>query len=217
MPILGISASGRQNGITGEVVKAVLQASGEQHEYLSLADMRINGCDGCTLCGADNRCRLKDDWIEIGEKMVAADAIVFGAPNYFGYVNGLAHACWERTFCFRHREVFRLAGKLGVVVAVDGGEQNSSVLQYIRYMMGRNMMVVVDSVYAEGYSQCYTCGFGEDCAVGGVVKRHGFLDRIEAQHLPPRLEGQETGSFQAYRAGKTIGSILRARRGNAER
>ncbi len=215
MPILGISASGRPNGITGEVVKAVMEASGEPYEYVTLAGRKINGCAGCTRCGADNHCRVEDDWIEIGDKMLAADAIVFGAPNYFHYVNALAHACWERTFCFRHREVFLLAGKLGIAVAVDGGEEDSRVLEYIRYMMGRNKMVVVDSVYADGYSQCYTCGFGEDCAVGEVVKQHGFLDRIDAQQLPPRLKGQDTASFQAYRAGKTIGSILRARRENA--
>lgn len=217
MKILGISASGRERGITAEAVKAVLEATGESYEYLSLAGLQIGGCRGCTQCASDNQCKVEDDWLVIGAKMLAADAIVFGAPNYYGTINALGHACLERTFCFRHREAFRLAGKLGVAIAVDGGAQDSAVLDVIRRMMTSNLMPVVGTVYASGYSQCYTCGFGEDCAVGGVVGRHGFLDRIEASHQPPRFGDQEDATFQAYRVGKTLGSILQAQaKGNSQ-
>ncbi|MCQ2027243.1 flavodoxin family protein, partial [Clostridium butyricum] len=117
--ILGISASGRKDGVTSKIVKAILEAAGPENEYISLAGKRINGCIGCTLCASDNKCKVQDDWNAIGEKMLEADAIVFGAPNYFGRMNALGHACWERTFSFRHREVFSLAGKLGVIVSVE--------------------------------------------------------------------------------------------------
>jgi len=210
--MLGISASGRKNGITSEAVRAVLEASGQPYKYVSLAGLQINGCRGCTACAGDNRCVVQDDWPAIGEQMVAADAIVFGAPNYFGVINALGHACLERTFCFRHREVFSLAAKLGAVVTVDGGEQNTSVHDYIQKMMGANMMPVIGSVYADGYSQCLTCGYGHDCAVGGVVGRHGFLDEIGPEHCPPRFAEQPSASLQAYKVGKTLGSILSARR-----
>ena len=213
MTVLGISASARENSITAETVLAVLKATGEQYEFLSLATLDIRGCDGCTRCAADNRCKLEDDWLLIGEKMLAAEALVFGAPNYYGMINASGHACLERTFCFRHREVFSLAGKLGVAIGVDGGSQPSSpVLEYIRRMMTSNLMAVVDSVYADGYSQCYTCGFGRDCAVGGVVGKHGFLERMDRPAPPPQLHKQETASFNAYKVGKTLGSILRAHR-----
>lgn len=42
--ILGISASGRKDGITSQAVKAVLEASGMEHEYVSLAGKKISGC-----------------------------------------------------------------------------------------------------------------------------------------------------------------------------
>lgn len=213
MTILGISASGRKEGVTADVVRAVLEASGQPYDYVSLAGLAINGCRGCTACAGDNQCVQQDDWLAIGEKMVAADAIVFGAPNYYGTINALGHACLERTFCFRHREVFRLAGKLGVAVAVDGGEQNNAVTQFIRKMMQSNQMAVIGSVYASGYSQCFTCGYGVDCAVGGVVGRHGFREEIAPDMLPLRFEQQEHAKFQAYRVGKTLGSILHSREG----
>jgi multimeric flavodoxin WrbA len=212
MRILGISASGREKGICSEVVKTILETSGEPYEYISLAGRRINGCIGCTRCAADNDCKEKDDWNEIGEKMLKAEAIVFVAPNYFGTINALGHACLERTYCFRHREVFPLSGKLAVVGYVDGGEHDSSVEKYINKMFTSNNMPILATVYASGYSQCFTCGFGEDCGVGGVVERHGFLDKIEAHHYQPRLKDQEKASFEAYRAGKLLGSVLRGRK-----
>ena len=45
MTILGISASARENSITAETVLAVLKATGEQYEFLSLATLDIRGCD----------------------------------------------------------------------------------------------------------------------------------------------------------------------------
>ena len=69
--ILGISASGRENGITGEAVKAVLEATEQPYEFVSLAGLQINGCRGCTGCAGDNHCVVQDDWLEIGEKMRA--------------------------------------------------------------------------------------------------------------------------------------------------
>jgi multimeric flavodoxin WrbA len=211
MTILGISASGRKNGITSEVVYAVLEATGEPYEFVSLAGKRIGGCIGCTRCAADNRCKVQDDWLPIGEQMLAADAIVFGAPNYYGMINALGHACLERTYAFRHREVFSLAGKLGVAIGVDGGSQDSAVITTIEGMFRSNQMAVVGTAYADGFSQCYTCGFGQECAVGSVVGRHGFLEAIEAQHLPPRFAEQERAGLRAYKVGRTLGSILRAR------
>lgn len=35
-------------------------------------------------CVRDNRCKQQDDWNEIGQKMLEADAIVFGGPDYYG-------------------------------------------------------------------------------------------------------------------------------------
>jgi len=207
---LGISASGRPNGVTSEAVKAVLEATGLEYEYVSLAGKRINGCIGCALCTSDNQCKLQDDWNAIGDKMLQADAIVFGAPNYFSKMNAMGHVCWERTFSFRHREIFNLAGKLGVIVSA-GYEGEDFVKSQIEDFMLRNKMAVVESVRVEGYGQCYTCGYGHDCGVGRVVRVHGFLDKIKDKDFPPHFEKQELAKLQAYKAGKILGSMLRNR------
>ncbi len=208
--ILGISASGRKDGVTSEAVRAILDATGLPSEYISLAGKKIGGCIGCTLCASDNTCKVKDDWNEIGEKMKQADAIVFGAPNYFGRMNALGHAFWERTFSFRHREIFKLAGKLGVIVGTDY-KGRSSVKQEIEFFMLHNKMVVVEALQVDGYSQCYTCGYGQNCGVGNVVREHGFVDEIKPEYLPPRFSEQPEAVFHAGRIGKILGSMLKSR------
>ncbi|OBR94231.1 MULTISPECIES: flavodoxin family protein [Clostridium] len=207
--ILGISASGRKDGITSKTVKAILESSNSEYEYISLSGKRINGCIGCTLCAADNKCKVKDDWNEIAEKMLMADAIVFGAPNYGGTINALGHACLERTFCFRHRAAFSLSGKLGVAVSASYSEQGASLVNMIiKKSMMVNKMSVVGAVSAHGYSQCYTCGFGHKCNAGNVVKKYGILDKIEKKHLPPSFEEQEDTILKANSMGKLLESLV---------
>ncbi len=212
MKILGISGSGRPDGITSEVVKEILHASGLEYEYISLSGKRINGCLGCLMCVEDNICKQQDDWNEIGRKMLQSEAIVFGAPTYYGVINALGQACMERTFCFRHRERFLLSGKLGVAVGVDGGDSQgnrSSVTDYIQRVMQSNMMAMAGVVYANGYDQCYSCGYGENCAAGGVVEKHGFIEKILPEHCPPRLVEQARPLFLARKVGKMLGNIIR--------
>ncbi len=214
MKILGISGSGRPDGITAEAVEEILGSTGCAYEFISLAGMRINGCLACLQCVADNICKQQDDWNLIGQKMLEADAIVFGAPTYYGVINSLGQACLERTFCFRHQERFLLAGKLGVAVGVDGGDiktHRSGVIDYIQLVMQSNMMAMVGNVYATGFDQCFSCGYGSNCAAGGVVEKHGFIAEILPEHCPPRLAQQPGPLFQARKVGKLLGSILKSR------
>jgi hypothetical protein len=44
-----------------------------------------------------------------------------------------------------------------------------------------------------------------------VVRDHGFLERIEMRHCPPRFAQQGAAVLAAHRVGRTLGSILRAR------
>ena len=99
--ILGISASGRViernetglllKGVTEELVKFILENTGEPSDYISLSGKKILGCKGCLKCAPDNICKLDDDWAEIRDRIFEASAIVFGAPNYYGTINAVGH------------------------------------------------------------------------------------------------------------------------------
>jgi multimeric flavodoxin WrbA len=93
------------------MVQYILKKSGEEYEYISLQGKTINGCQGCVCCAENNICVLEDDWAEIRDKMYEAEALVFGAPNYYGIINAVGHAFLERTFSLRHRERLPLAGR----------------------------------------------------------------------------------------------------------
>ncbi len=192
--ILGISASGRQSvrdesgrllkGVNDHIVKYVLEKTGEEYEYVSLAGKRISGCQACLACAKDNICIIDDDWAAIRDKMFEADAVVFGAPNYYGTINAHGHAFLERTFSLRHRERFPLAGKLNAIIA-SGRVDDNPAEKFIRQMFRSNYMAEpVGVVHVSGIAQCYTCGFGEKCAAGAVVGKHGFLDEIQPWMIP---------------------------------
>jgi multimeric flavodoxin WrbA len=215
--ILGIGASGRKVirnsrgrllcGVTEEMVKYILEKTGEQYEYVSLQGKTINGCQGCACCARDNVCVLDDDWAEIRDKMIEADAVVFGAPNYSGSINALGHAFLERTFSLKHKARV-LAGKINAIVSVGSGEPGPVEEFILRSFRSNYMAEPVGVLRVEGISQCYICGYGENCAAGGVVARHGFLDKIMDYHFP-------TVSPHAYHRAEIIarrlGDIVHAR------
>jgi multimeric flavodoxin WrbA len=215
--ILGICASGRRpkrnesgtilSGSTEEIIKNILEKTGEPYELVSLSDKVIRGCRGCVLCAGDNVCVMEDDWAAIRDKMFKADAIIFGAPNYYGAINSLGHAFLERTFSLRHRETFPLSGKLNAIVT-SGSHDTNPVEEYIRKIFRSNHMAEPAGVLnVPGISQCYQCGYGHQCAAGSVVANHGFLDEIKEYHLPDLPpESYRRAEIVAYKLGNMVSS-----------
>jgi multimeric flavodoxin WrbA len=217
--ILGISASGRPTeknsmgtltkGVTEEMVKYILRNTGEAFEYVSLNGKKILGCQGCLKCAGNNVCVLEDDWATIRDMMIEAEAVVFGAPVYYGAINSLGHAFLERTFSLRHRESFKLTGKPNVIVTA-GTEQSNPAEDYIRTIFRTNYMTSpVGTLRVRGVSQCLTCGYGQSCAAGGVVGRFGYLDEIKDEHFS-RIP--EETYRRANIIAKRLGSIVRSNR-----
>jgi multimeric flavodoxin WrbA len=214
--ILGISASGRViernemglllKGVTEELVKFILENTGEPSEYLSLSGKKILGCQGCLQCASDNMCKVDDDWAEIRDRVLKASAIIFGTPIYYGTINAVGHAFLERFFSLRHRAKFKLLGKPNVIVTVGTGEANPAE-DFIKSVFRSNYMAEpIGVLRAKGLAQCYTCGFGVDCPAGAVMSSHGFLHEIRHYHIP-RL------SHETYRhaqiIAKRLGEIIR--------
>ena len=213
MVILGISVSGREverdekgtllKGVTEEFVKYILENSGLPHEYISLSGKNILGCQGCLKCAGDNICRLEDDWAEIRDQMISAEALVFGAPVYYGTINAVGHAFLERLF----------AGKLNVIVTAGTSEPNPAE-DYIQRVFRSNYMAEpVGCLRVRGVSQCYTCGYGKDCAAGGVVARHGFLKEIKGYHIT-RIPA--VAYKHAEVVAKKLGTIINTKRKSQE-
>lgn len=192
MKILGISGSPRKSQTTEKLVNAILEATGLDYELISLHDKKIGGCICCLRCVKDNWCKVEDDYLPLMKKIYEADAMVIGAPNYFGRLNGLTHVLLERLYCFRHdasgKGGMKLAGKLGVIVSVGGGKPDIPVSD-IKGFFDYNKIETIGSVTARGTVACFSCGFGETCTVSGFRMFYG-PDAKMTSELMPSLDKQ---------------------------
>jgi multimeric flavodoxin WrbA len=210
MRAIGISSSGRKSAYSKIIVKDILEASGVEYEMIHLAKLNIKGCLGCLKCAKDNICVQKDDFQVVMNKVIQADALVFGGANYYGTLNAIGHSFWERTFSLRHCETFRLAGKLGIAVGLDRNGETKEATKFIEKMMLHNKMAVIGRFTDPGHYQCYDCGHGHDCAVGNVYQQLGLCTADYAEKKRPVEYGDEARK-QAQAIGKILGSILNAR------
>ncbi len=211
MKVLGISGSGRLKGYSSEIIKDMLSEITVDSEFISLFGKRINGCIGCLGCAEDNICVQKDDFQDVLDKVLEADALIFAGPNYYAALNVISSAFWERTFCLRHRERYALAGKLAIAVGLDRSE-NGPALQHIKRMMNSNKMAIISTFTNPGHYQCYDCGYGHDCVVGNVYPRSGLCSKEEAEASRPMEYSTDTCAKQkAIDIGRVLNSILTTR------
>ncbi len=208
MQILGVVGSARNPTRSGvyRLVAAVLENSGVDYELVHLRDKTISGCIACLGCVKDNICKVDDDLAALREKIVAADAYVIGAPNYYSTLNVLTHAFLERWFQFRHQEGDTLWGKLGVAVGV-GGTQGRFPADAIETFLSYNFIETVAKVTGQGAASCFTCGYGETCRVGIPVMTYGEGVKISDDMIPDVTQ-QPAVMQAAVKAGRLLGQRL---------
>jgi multimeric flavodoxin WrbA len=210
MKILGISGSPRKDGQSGTLalVKTVLENSGCDYELISLRGKKISGCIACLGCVKDNVCKVDDDLTELRQKIVDADAYVFGAPNYYSTINATLHAFLERWFQFRHQTGDTLWGKVAVAVGVGGTAGQAPAAEIEKFLL-YNFIETVAKVAGQGAASCYSCGYGETCQVGIPVMLHGPGVHI-SEEMVPNVGKQPELLEQAAAAGKLLGQRLKA-------
>jgi multimeric flavodoxin WrbA len=217
MKVLGISGSPRKSHTTEGLVKTILDATDLETELISLHDMTINGCICCLGCVEDNVCKVRDDYIPLMYKVLEADALVIGAPNYFGRLNALTHSFLERFYCFRHDKDghggMKLSGKIGAIASVGGGGEwempgrdmamNAIAGEDVKGFFDYNEIECVGSVAAQGAVPCFSCGYGEVCSVSGVKRFFGEDAKISTDIIPC-LDKQPAIINKAKLLGKTL-------------
>lgn len=207
MKVLGISCSPRKGHTTERLVREVLSTVGVESEFISLAGLNIQSCTGCLGCVRDNICKIKDDMQALRQKIVAADAYVIGAPNYFSMLNGLAHCFLERFYQFRHLEGKDVAGKVGIAIGV-GGSSGDPVINNIKTFFQYNQIECVESISTQGAACCFSCGYGETCKVGAIHMFFGAGTKI-TEEIIPDLSKQPDVIQHAHDAGKKLTERLK--------
>ena len=174
MKVIGFSAgaAGREGNID-RMVKAILEKSGHQIEFVKLTDLNFSACKGCVQkCARPQVCKLMDDAQPYYEKIKQADAVVIGTPVYFDTMSATVWAFMERFFGYRHVDV-AIEGKPFVLVA-SGAMMLDNTVEQMNRVLGAFKVNVLDTVkFMSKVPPCFKCGRHKECEIGGMYMMLG--------------------------------------------
>jgi multimeric flavodoxin WrbA len=133
MKIIGINASPKaEKSQTRRLVAGVLEGArqaGADVTFIDICSLDIKYCTACGACYAKGECIHDDDYPALFEKMLDADGIVLGSPNYINNVTGQLKTMLDRMADAIHCQQF--AGKYGCAVCTAGGSLAEEVADYM--------------------------------------------------------------------------------------
>jgi len=148
MKILGINASPKgEKSQTRRLVMGVLDGArqaGADVTFVDICALDIHYCTACGACYAKGECIHDDDFPALLEKMLDADGVVFGSPNYINGVTAQLKTMLDRMADNVHCQSF--AGKYGCSVCTAGGSYASEVADYMNMALGSYGTMTVGKV-----------------------------------------------------------------------
>jgi multimeric flavodoxin WrbA len=138
MKILGINASPRgSKSQTRKLVQTALNGAsskGATVELVDLCKLKMEYCNACGICYKTGKCVKKDDLQILYKKILSADGLVMGSPNYFHSVTAQMKTLIDRMADAVHCQL--LTGKYTVNIAASGGTgQYKQVIDYLNEIM----------------------------------------------------------------------------------
>jgi len=145
--VLGLMGSPRMGGNTEasllECLK-VAEEAGAETEMVRLVEKRLETCYGCKTCQATGACRVKDDFMEVFDKMRDADSVVIASPSYCESVTASVKALMDRAAYYNIMALNRSAftGKPGGAIAVTARTGAATVWsQIIIFLLSHRFIV----------------------------------------------------------------------------
>ena len=90
-----LRARSNSDRLAEELIRGAADA-GHDVERISLKGKEIRFCIGCLACQKTQKCVLKDDAVEIAEKVKNADTLVFATPIYYYEMSGQMKTLLDR-------------------------------------------------------------------------------------------------------------------------
>lgn len=180
MKVLGVSGSPIKNSNTDRALKAVLDATGCETEFIKLIDYAVEPCRACLGCVKTNTCVIKDDGIELAEKAKAADALVIAGFTPYSSLDSRTKAFIERLYPLRHIHGF-MAGKPGGAVITSAVPEDHDTMppacqmgvNAVQFFMMEEGMNFVGAVKIQGNVPCMKCEYGDECRMTGITMLYG--------------------------------------------
>ena len=210
MKVIGLSAGGaRREGNVDRMVRAILDKSGHEVEFVKLAELNYSGCKGCIqLCAKPQVCMLDDDAQPYYQKVKEADAVVIGTPVYFDTISSMAGAFIERFFGYRHVDI-PIAGKPFVLV-VGGGMTVDPAGEELTRVLHSFEVNILDTVkFQSKIPPCFKCGRHKECKIGGLYKilGDGVKELTITREMFTRWEDDSAASAAIHSAAEKLMKI----------
>lgn len=174
MRIIGFSsgAEGRTSNVD-RMVQTVMDKTGWESQFVKLTDHTFTGCRGCAhLCAKPQVCKVEDDLYPHYQSLKDADAIVLGAPVYFGSFNATMRAFIERFYGYRHVSI-AISGKPVILALTGGGADDKPMDEFRRILEPFNLNIVDAIHYCSRIAPCFSCGRHTECRIGGLYRMMG--------------------------------------------
>ena len=95
--VISTSLRAKSNShILTEQLIAGAKDTGHEVEHISLKGKKIGFCIGCLACQKTQKCVIRDDAVEIAEKVKSADTLVFATPIYYYEMSGQMKTLLDR-------------------------------------------------------------------------------------------------------------------------
>lgn len=137
MKIMGINGSPKgEKSQTRRLVMGVLEGArqaGADITFVDLCLLDIKYCTACGTCYAKGECIHDDDFPMLLGKMLDADGIVWGSPNYIDSITAQLKTMLDRMADSIHCQSF--TGKYGCSVSTAGGSRADEVAEYMNSTM----------------------------------------------------------------------------------
>lgn len=105
MKVVTILGSPRKDGNTATVlgwVEEALKSQGHKVDHVHITDHKINGCVECYTCQSkpdEPGCPQQDDALKIFDRILAADAVIYGSPVFCWSWTAQIKPLIDRHFC----------------------------------------------------------------------------------------------------------------------
>lgn len=180
MKILGIHSSPNgKKSQTGRLLNAVLAgaaAEGAETEAVKLCKLKIEFCIGCRKCFKTGVCIFQDDYGPLLDKMLAADGLVWGSPNYSYCVTARMKALIDRMADVIHLQSFD--GKYACAVAT-GGRDDEVITRYLATNLMDFGAYVSGTAGAVDRAEVRALALGKVLA-GDIRQKTLYFDQLQA-------------------------------------
>lgn len=217
MKVIGVSGSPIEDSNTDRALKAALEATGMDYEYVKLIDHTVAPCKACLGCVSTNVCVIKDDGITLAEKVKEADALIVAGFTPYSTLDARTKAFIERLYPLRHKYGY-MQGKPGGTIITAAVPENCDILppaldngtNAIAYYMMEEGMNMVGSVKVLGNVPCVRCKYGDDCDLTGIKMMFGPEATKDSVGIN-RCEDQPEAVAAAKELGQKIAEQLKSK------